>query len=113
MVLKDTVICHGFSNIGSSIPEYDASSLPRKPRGHIRLGVDTAGDVKDTAYVLWYYFVRPDLSQGDSGAPVFRVRSDSMGKKTVELIGVQSGSRRHPRQSTVLKQAIMINQFTD
>ena len=86
----DTLICFGFSNVPKWQGAYGRHSLPKKPKGYVCWGADSAVVDDQPGMRRFYYYVGPNLNEGDSGGPMFRVRPDGAGGSLIEFMGIQA-----------------------
>ena len=105
---RDTVVCYGYSNFQREQYNYGPASVPSAPNASIGLGRKIPGRDGKTKMKDHYYFIHPKLHEGDSGGPVFRIRSDANGNKIVGFMGIQSGSKENGNRSTITKQIEMM-----
>ncbi|HVU57371.1 MAG TPA: hypothetical protein VHD83_20050 [Puia sp.] len=104
---KDTVTAYGYSNVSlQDLGGMTTGRLPQ-PTNYIsrvkKMARVYRNDHKKDQVGIAYFFSAPPLHKGASGAPIFRLRTDSTGVKKVEFVGVQSGSNRDSTRSMMVR----------
>jgi len=111
----DTVLAFGYSHVSKH--DLDSVSTGRIPPStkYISRGQEMArryrAKHKKEQVGLAYFFASPPLQQGASGAPIFRLKTDSTGVKKIEFVGVQSGSDEDSTRSMMVRIIHVYNQL--
>jgi len=104
---KDTVIAYGYSHVTHQDLDRMSTGWMPPPRGYVSrvkkmASVYRSGHRKDQVGIA-YFFSKPPLYKGASGAPIFRLRKDSAGVKRIDFVGVQSGSSKDSTGSMMVR----------
>jgi hypothetical protein len=108
LMADETVVGYGFP-YGSSSVDSIKKGLELPPKEYLSKCISPPVDSSSQMVVL-YYFIKPMLDEGISGAPIFRVRKRGHHKIKLDFVGIQSGSNTTANNSTIVKGYSMMQQ---
>jgi len=106
----DTVVAYGFPNV--SVTTFDSlrKNLTVPPKGYLCMASDTPSNQqsRNSDLPTVYRYIFPPLQKGISGAPIFRVKTESADRKIIEFMGIQSFSSTDSTNSMIVNESEMI-----
>jgi len=112
---RDAVVCYALfsDSTGKSLPKEGRRRQPLT--GYTSFFITIPADSFDTPG-KYYLTVRPAFKSGYSGAPVFRIRSDSLHTKAIEFAGIQVSNSKDTSEkrshSLVVKPTGLLQRLT-